>query len=491
MVEKLFLGIDQGSSATKAVLLDMHGQHYQEFSIPIATQQLDAFTVEQDPGEILASVRSIADDAIRAATKLRKHIAAIGFSFQRSGVCAWEAQSGAAVHPLISHRDRRFTSQIESLSEHHSLITEKTGLPPLPNYAAPKIASLQREFPDPKIFISTLDSFIVQQFAGESRFITEDSMASRTMLYSLDGSGWDEELCQIFGVQSSRLPAISSSLGQHGTYRGIPITVLLGDQQASLFSRLAEGTTAVLNLGTGTWVSVFSGGRPIFEPGYVTGVLYSEGSIQRDFKYLLEAVTPASGVIIEFILQKLRAVRQVDEIEHLCRGVSDEKCPIVFAPMGTSGSPDWRGDLPDIVTAWNVSEASELVRGLIENIGNFVAQNIIGLSKLGILTAEHYPLVVSGGLSDLDFLMQHISDCSGVALARLASREASARGAAIASMQHLNRGRTRGSFPRSREIKLFQPSSSQAQQRFERWQELRDKVLKNETPSDWVFSLPE
>src|SRR5690606_30121795 len=93
MVENLFLGIDQGSSATKGVLLDVYGQHYQEFSIPVGTHFFEQHSIEQDPSELLASVRQVADEAIRAASKLRKPIAAIGFSFQRSGVCAWEYES--------------------------------------------------------------------------------------------------------------------------------------------------------------------------------------------------------------------------------------------------------------------------------------------------------------------------------------------------------------------------------------------------------------
>ncbi len=490
MIEKLFLGIDQGSSATKGVLLDMHGQHFQEYTIPVATQRLDADRVEQDPRELLASVRQVADEGIRAAARLRKHIAAMGFSFQRSGVCAWEQESGETMHPLITHRDQRFLPELAERKAHHALITERTGLPPLPNYAAPKIANLQREFPDSRVLISTLDSYIVQQFAGESRFITEDTMASRTMLYSLEQGGWDDELCQIFGVQAGRLPSISSSLGLHGTYRGIPITAMLGDQQASLYGRLVEGITGVLNLGTGTWLSISVGERPVFEPGYVTAVFYSEGSIQRELRYSLEAVTPASGATIDFIIQDLKAAHRVGEIEQVCRSVEDSATPIVFAAMGSSGSPDWRTDCPQIVRTPTISEAAPMVRGLVENIGNFVSQNIVDLIRKGILRPEHRPLVVSGGLSDLDFLMQHIADTSGVELTRLASREASARGAAIAAMHSASRSRARGAFPRSRESKLFKPSVSTANERFGRWQRLREQVLAGEAPAEWTFTLP-
>lgn len=487
MIEKLFLGIDQGSSATKGVLLDMHGQHYQEFSVPVSTQSLDSDTVEQDPRELLRSVRHVADDALRAANRVRKHIAGIGLSLQRSGVCAWDSESGEVMHRLITHRDRRTKAQLKELSEYFETITRKSGLPVIPQYAAGKIALLQREFPDPKVLISTLDSFIVQQFAGDSRFITEDSMAARTMLYGLDTNAWDDELCQIFSVQSSRLPAISSSIGQHGTYRGIPIAAMLGDQQASLFGRLAEGINAVLNLGTISSLAIFTGDAPLYQQGFVTSVLYSEGSMQREFKYILEAVTGSSGACIDFIVQTLEAAKDLDEIARICSEVPDSDCPTAFFPIGGSGSPDWISDLPNVVTHWDRSSPRPLVRALIENIGNFIAQNIQTLSQAGILTREHFPLAVAGGLSDLDYLMQYIADVSGVELSRLSSREATARGAALASMYSVNKAKNRTSIPRHPEKRLFKPTQSSAKERFARWRDLRQQVTHGEVPPEMLY----
>lgn len=490
MFEKVFLGIDQGSSATKAVLLDQHGQHYQEFSVPVNTHSIDAVTIEQDPRELLSTVRMVANDAIRAAARLRKHIAGIGFSFQRSGVLAWDGNSGDVLHPLISHRDQRTRAQLEALHESHALIAERTGLPPLPNYAAAKIALLQKQFPDPQVLISTLDSFVVQQFAGDSRFITEDSMAARTMLYSLAGGGWDDELCQLFGVQSSRLPSISSSLAQHGTYRGIPVMAMLGDQQASLFSRLAEGVQCILNLGTGSWVSIYTEESPVQIEGLVTGILYSEGTVQREFKYLIEAVTACSGAVLEFVISKLKVASNVAELDSLCRTVPDSECPVAFFPAGLTGSFDWRSDLPALVSDRSATPAA-LARALVENIGNFVAQNIQKLSELELLKPQHQPIPVSGGLSDSDFLIQHIADVSGYELARVGSREASARGAAIACMQTLNRNRSRVSLPKPHEKKIFRPTQSSARGRFEKWAAFRSQALSGSVPIDLLLKAPE
>lgn len=488
-MERLFLGIDQGSSGTKGVLLDMHGQHYQEFSVPVSTHVLDTERIEQDPQELVYSVRRVADDALRVAARLRRHIAAIGLSVQRSGVLAWSAKSGEPLHPLISHRDRRAQALIDELQEHHSTITAKTGLPVLPNYAAGKILELQRQFPDSSTLISTLDSYLVQAFAGETRFFTEDSMAARTMLYNLESAVWDEELCALFSVLPARLPAISPSLGRHGTYRGIPITALLGDQQAGLFGRLAEGISAIVNLGTGSWISVFTGEKPVFHPGLITGVFYTAGTGQREFHYGVEAVSPASGPLIDYIMHKLNTGRSVADLQSVCLSVAPDRVPVAFVPLTGTGTPEWRADLPFLVTNWRRGDVPALVRALIENIGNFVAQDIEEMLALGVLTREHQPIPVSGGLSDLDFLMQYIADVSGVELARLGSREASARGAAIASMQSFQRTFSRVALPRPQISRTFRRENEEARMRFQQWRALRERAATEDVSEDLLLSL--
>ncbi|MBX7143107.1 MAG: hypothetical protein K1X79_01515 [Oligoflexia bacterium] len=486
-MEQLFLGIDQGSSSTKGVLLDSFGQHYHEGAIPVSTHT-DGEHVEQNAHELARSVQLVADDAIRLANRLKRNIAAIGLSVQRSGVCAWEQSSLEVLHPLLSHRDTRTGDRIAALSASHSFITERTGLPVVARYAGAKIALLQEQFPDPQVRVGTLDSFIVQRFAGDTRFLTEDSMAARSMLYDLQRGTWDGELCNLFGVQESRLPQIGASLGQHGTYRGIPITAMLGDQQAGLFGRLVEGIPAVLNLGTISSVCVATGNSIVRRDGFVSSVLYSEGGNQREFNYLLEAVTNCSGPIVELLHQRMRVAPEVPALNDLCLKAG-EIYPIAYFPMGSTGTPHWLSEVPNLISGWDKVNQAAFVRAVLENIGNFLAQNMLALQQAEIIPPGQGSIAVSGGLSDLDYLMQYISDVTGFNLVRLGSREAAARGAAIAALQHYLKGRGKLPLPRDQERRIFAPQDPKPRARYEAWMAIQEQARAGNWQPDHVFDL--
>lgn len=486
-MEHLFLGIDQGSSSTKGVLLDSFGQHYHECSIPVATHH-DGEHVEQSPAELARSVALVADDAIRLANRLKRTIAAIGLSVQRSGVCAWERDSLEVVHPLISHRDTRTRPQIEALLASHPLITEKTGLPVVPRYAGAKIALLQEKFNDDKIRVGTLDSFLIQHFAGDTRFITEDSMAARSMLYDLQRGSWDSELCNLFGVQENRLAQVDASLGQHGTYRGIPIVALLGDQQAGLFGRVVEGLSAILNLGTISSICVATGNSIVRQRGFVSSVLYSEGGNQREFNYLIEGVTNCSGPIIELLHKRMRVAPEVQSLNDLCMNAGDN-FPLAYFAMGSTGTPYWASDIPNLIEGWDKVNQAAFVRAVIENLGNFLAYNMLQLQRVDLVVPAQGPIALSGGLSDLDYLMQYIADVTGMTLARLGSRESAARGAAIAALQHYAKGKVKPVLPKDQERRAFAPKDTTARARYQKWLALQESALAGKWKPDNVFEL--
>lgn len=472
-MEKLFLGIDQGSSSTKAVLLDMHGQHHQEFSVSVSTH-FEEDKVEQSPNELLQSVRVVADDALRFAHRQKRQVLGIGFSVQRSGVCAWERSSGEVVHPLISHRDTRTRERIGRIASMSESVRDRTGLPLTAHYAGSKIAQLQEQFSDPDVLVSTLDSYLVQQFTGDTRFISDDSMAARTLLYDLERGRWSSELCSLFGVSEDRLPNIRPSFSQHGTYRGIPLRAMLGDQQAGLFGRLAEGVKVVLNLGTISSVCVCTGHEIVRQNGFVSSVLFSSGEHEREFTYLLEGVTSSSGSICDLLVRKLELAQSLESLDQLCQSATGS-APIAYLPIGGAATPDWRHDLPALVSGPFAEKSADFARAAIEHIGASIASNLLTLKQAGVLPEELSSIVVSGGISDLNFLLQYISDVSGFELVRLSSREGGARGAAIAALAQMVGGKV--TLPRDRTTKVFSPHASVSNQRYAEWRRLREQAL--------------
>ena len=135
-MEKLFLGIDQGSSSTKALLFSGNGEIVWKSRVPVSLKRYEDGRAEQDPEEILSSVRCLLKDA-QTVIKSSNTLAGIGLSVQRSGVCAWEKNTGAVLHPVITWQDQRETSLPEERSPMTGPVYERAALPLNAHYAAP------------------------------------------------------------------------------------------------------------------------------------------------------------------------------------------------------------------------------------------------------------------------------------------------------------------------------------------------------------------
>lgn len=480
MDRELFLGVDQGSGSTKAVLINLDGKVVKEFVVRIDSTRVLGDHVEQNPDELYLSVKNLIDEAFNFVRPYSTEIIAIGLAFQRSGVLAWDRNTGEAKHPMITWADTRSAKALEAIPD-TSLVTEKTSLPVTPHYAAPKIALLQKEFPEDDVLVGTLDSFVLHRLSELRTLSTDDTMASRTMLYDLSTGSWDAGLCEIFGVNRERLVPISPSLHPHARYQDVPILSILGDQQASLFGRLGPEGYPVLNMGTVSSLCVPLGSDLIFQPGFVSSVLCSRQSADNpdmvDSLYLLEALTNASGSIVEHIRKK-RLASSLEQVASICEhGSHGGKTVVAFVPLGGSASPDWRYDLPNLIMNWDGVNTEALVRALIENIGCFVSNNIRTLTEAGIIGSEERTIVASGGLSEMDFLLQFIADCSGYRILRMGSREATARGAAISAIMSAGRSDNPAGLNVEAPERVFDPHQSQATKKLEMWLELKRHAL--------------
>src|SRR5215218_5415276 len=111
--EPVLLAVDQGTSATKALLVDGAGDIVARGAAPVGQAHPRPGWVEQSAIEIWHSVRA----AIAAC--LDGHdassVAAVGFSTQRESLVLWERATGAPVGPLLSWQDQRTTAASERL----------------------------------------------------------------------------------------------------------------------------------------------------------------------------------------------------------------------------------------------------------------------------------------------------------------------------------------------------------------------------------------
>jgi glycerol kinase len=188
------LAIDQGTSSTKALVVAEAGEILGEGNAPVHPQAGADGAVEQDPQELFDSIVSAGRAAIDAAGA---EVEAVGLANQGETVLRWNRDTGEPYGPALSWQDRRAVSVTRDLAAHEGRLTEITGLPVDPYFAAPKMTWLRRQQGDEGV-VTTVDAWLNQQLARA--FVTDAATASRTLLLDLENTTWSEEASEIFGA---------------------------------------------------------------------------------------------------------------------------------------------------------------------------------------------------------------------------------------------------------------------------------------------------
>lgn len=229
------LAIDQGTSGTKAIVLDPVDGVIAAAEVPIRPSYLPGGGVEQDPAQLLASVL----DAGRQALVLAgRPVHTVSLANQGESILVWDRSTGRPLTPVLVWQDSRASAVCHELQEHRSDIARRTGLVLDPYFSAPKMAWLRRERTTEGV-VTTTDTWLIHQLCGE--FVTDVSTASRSMATDLDNPTWDPGLLELFALERETLPRIVScdeNVGSTGAF-GPTMTVggLIVDQPAALLAQ--------------------------------------------------------------------------------------------------------------------------------------------------------------------------------------------------------------------------------------------------------------
>lgn len=483
-----FLGIDQGSSSTKAVLLDDRGQQLLELNAAVPPRIEDGRKVEQDPEGLLDSVLDVFARAKSWAESNGITIKGAGLAVQRSGVIAWNAADGRIRHPMMTWADTRTQPIIQGFGRGAERISTMTGLPTIPHFAAGKIHTLQRQFLEPSVYVGTLDTFLIHRMSGKRLFVTEDTMAARTMLYALADRGWSEKLCRDFAVDAKRIPKIVPSLGLLFEREKVPFTACLGDQQAALIGRLGPRKKPLLNLGTIASLTKDTGFNPVQAPGLMTSVLLSRlvpNGFTRELRYLVELTSPVTGTVLLEPLRRTWATSS-EELGRLCEASFAEHPDgraIAYFVDHRAASPTNPEKMPNVTVCKEGATSQDRARALVENVGNIIVRMLEEFAEQKLL-GEKYPaeIDVAGGGSELDYLCQYISDVSGHTLTRVAQREAGARGAALSAWMHATSEFDASSRNAEEPERTYRCERPDRRKRFLMWQKLEQDILQKRLP---------
>ena len=440
------LAIDQGTSGTKAVVVCPERGVIASATVDLRPRYGPAGEVEQDPQALLDSVLDAGRRALAAAGE---PVIAVGLANQGETVLAWDPRTGTPLTPAIVWQDRRAAAICHDLADDAGWLTDLTGLPLDPYFAAPKLAWLRRTVTREGV-VTTSDAWLVHRLTGE--FVTDASTASRTGLLDLDRTDWSPRAAQAYGLADERLPAVVDCAGQFGettafgpAARGgsgpaLPLTGLVVDQQAALLAQhcLTAGA-AKCTYGTGAFLLAQVGGLapdPRAEAGRPGRAVRSAHGLPTSVAWRLagassycldgQVYTVASAVRW---LVELGVLPAAVDLDRIAGAVPDAGGVVLVPALAGLAAPRWAADARGAILGAHLgTTAGHLVRALVDGIAGQVVD--LAAAVAGDLGGPLTALRVDGGLTRSRVLMQTQADLLQLPVEVSACPDATALGAA-------------------------------------------------------------
>ena len=444
---KYFGSIDQGTTSTRFIVFNEEGrvvaQHQQEFNQYLPNE----VSVEHDPLEIWDSVMNCIEQVDKEFSI--NELDSIGITNQRETTLAWRKSTGEPLHHALVWQDTRSQDICDELKQMNNLKDEfnKTGLPIATYFSLSKILWLLRNVDevqnarlDDDLCFGTIDSWLIFKLTGEH--VTDVTNASRTLLMDLKTLDWLENVIDLLDIPYNSLPAIKPSLYLFGTneeiLKNVPITAVLGDQQASLFGQNCISSGDVKNTyGTGCFALTNTGSEIVHSNnGLLSTVAYQiDGQTPQ---YALEGSVSIAGAAVQWLRDNLNIIKNSSEVESLAMGVKDNG-DIYFVPA-FSGlfSPHWDETARGVLVGLSrFSNKSHIARAVLESVAYQSYELLESMEKdIGTIFES---VNVDGGMVENNLLMQFQSDIFNKKVISQEINEITALGAGAASYLFVNK----------------------------------------------------
>jgi glycerol kinase len=436
------LAIDQGTTNTKALLVDSAGRTLAAASRPVAIRFPQPGWVEQDAREIWRSVTEAVDECLARAGGAKP--AAIGISNQRESVVAWDRRTGEPLGPCITWQCRRTSEFCANLRAQgvEQLLTGRTGLGIDPLFTASKARWLLERIPSGaeraaarELAFGNVDSWLLWNLTGGARHACDYTNASRTQLFDIRRLSWDAELLAIFGIPCAALPEprpSSSIFGETAAglgmlAAGVPIAALAGDSHAALFGHAIFGPGSVkATYGTGSSLMTVIEMPVLSTNRLSTTVAWSAAGCTR---YALEGNIAATGAAVEWLGDFLGLPAGAAGVAKLAESVADSAGVYLVPAFTGLGAPHWKDAARGVLVGLTRgTTAAHAARAAIECIAFQVRDVFEAMERDSGAPLPH--LLADGGATRNAELMQFQADMLGRPVLASGTPELSALGAA-------------------------------------------------------------
>jgi glycerol kinase len=444
------IGVDQGTTSTRALVLEAGRQPKIVHAVRNAPNYPRPGWVEQDPLVLLENIRACLAAAGPADS--------IGLANQGESCLAWDAVTRQPLSPVIVWQDNRTLQMVDKLraagGAHKTLAL--AGLPLDPYFSAGKLAWLLGELPEVqaarragRLCLGTTDAFFLHSLTG--RFVTDITTASRTSLMNLTTGAWDPALCALFGVPGECLPEIYDSDGDFGEIGGIPVRASLVDQQAALYGHgCRRPGEAKITFGTGAFALAVTGSSIVRCPE--RGLLPTAAwRLAGQTTYAVDGGVYDAGAALDWA-QQLGLFNDFAELSHF------DAAPAIagglaFVPaLSGLACPHW--DRSAAATWIGLSFGTsrrDMVQAVLEGIALRAAEVIDEMDRQVKIAG---PIRIDGGVARSDYFAQFFAEVLGREVLRMDFAELTALGCA-----RLSQRRAAGEPSEAQPGKIFHPQT--------------------------------
>jgi glycerol kinase len=446
-MEKFVISVDQGTTSTRAIIFNEAGMDLASAQIEHKQIMTQPGWVEHDAMEIWDNAREVVGQALGRLNITRHSIAAVGITNQRETTVIWNKHTGIPVYNALVWQDTRTQPIVDRLAANGGIkrFREITGLPLATFFSGTKIMWVLENVAGAKeaalagnLLFGTIDSWLLWNFTGGIQggvHKTDVTNASRTMLMNLRTLKWEEDIAAEFGIPLSMLPEICSSsenfgtVGESSLLRGVPISGILGDQQAATFGQAAFNKGESKNTyGTGNFL-IFNTGEDVVlsKNGLLTTLAYKLGDAKP--VYALEGSIAVTGSLIQWLRDNLNFFQNAPEVEAMANTVTDNGGAYFVPAFSGLFAPHWRPDARGaLVGLTRFINKGHIARAALEATAFQTMEVLDALNAdSGVALTE---LKVDGGMTKNNTLMQFQADILGVPVISPVVTETTALGAA-------------------------------------------------------------
>jgi len=433
---KYVLGIDQGTTQTTAVVVDENASFVEKNSVPLPARFPSPGWVEQDPFDILRTVKEAVAPLIQ-----RYEIAAVGFDNQGETFVIWDHETGEPLTPAIVWQDKRGVEVCEAVARDvdSEALRQKTGLILDSYFSAPKFRyawehdpKLKQAIEEGRARFGTTETWVIWNLSNQQLHITDPSTASRTLLFDVNRLDWDDDLLALFGATRMILPKIVPSAGyagdlDFGNGHPLPLHALLVDQQAALFGQACfKPGEMKCSFGTGSFLLMNIGAEMrLSNHGLLTTMAWHW---EKETSYALDGGIFVTGAAVQWLTESLGFLPDPAASAETAMQSKDPGVVVVPALQGLA-APHWLSDARGAM--FGLSRGSlpaDIVRATLDGIAFRVYEVVVAMSQDAGQQPPH--LKVDGGPSGNPYLMQYIADLLNLEVRVAAAREATAMGVA-------------------------------------------------------------